>query len=63
VKCVHAKQLLQHPINISLEFLCRRTAKNSKVTIRQIIEALQQVMSTHDAEKLAITLHEIYKDS
>ncbi len=29
---------------------------------RQIIEVLQQVMSTHDAEKLAIAVLEIYED-
>jgi hypothetical protein len=29
--------------------------------IRQIIEVLQQVMCTHDAEKLAISVLEIYK--
>ena len=28
-------------------------------TLRQIIEALQQVMCTHDAEKLAISVLEI----
>jgi hypothetical protein len=31
--------------------------------LRQIIEVLQQVMCTHDAEKLAISVLEIYKDS
>jgi hypothetical protein len=30
---------------------------------RQIIEVLQQVMCTHDAEKLAISVLEIYEDS
>jgi hypothetical protein len=30
--------------------------------LRQIIEVLQQVMCTHDAEKLAISVLEIYKD-
>jgi hypothetical protein len=29
--------------------------------LRQIIEVLQQVMCTHDAEKLAISSTEIYK--
>jgi hypothetical protein len=29
--------------------------------LRQIIEVLQQVMCTHDAEKLAISVLEIYK--
>ena len=29
--------------------------------LRQIIELLQQVMCTHDAEKLAISVLEIYK--
>ena len=31
--------------------------------LRQIIEVLQQVMCTHDAEKLAISVLEICKDS
>jgi hypothetical protein len=31
--------------------------------LRQIIDVLQQVMCTHDAEKLAISVLEIYKDS
>jgi hypothetical protein len=30
---------------------------------RQIIDVLQQVMCTHDAEKLAISVLEIYEDS
>jgi hypothetical protein len=30
--------------------------------LRQIIEVLQQVMCTHDAEKLAISVLEIYED-
>ena len=30
--------------------------------LRQIIEVLQQVMCAHDAEKLAISALEIYKD-
>jgi hypothetical protein len=29
--------------------------------LRQIIEVLQQVMCTHDAEKLAISVLEIYE--
>jgi hypothetical protein len=32
-------------------------------SLRQIIEVLQQVMCTHDAEKLAISVLEMYKDS
>jgi hypothetical protein len=31
--------------------------------LRQIIDVLQQVMCTHDAEKLAISVLEIYEDS
>ena len=31
--------------------------------LRQIIEVLEQVMCKHDAEKLAISVLEIYKDS
>ena len=30
--------------------------------LRQIIDVLQQVMCTHDAEKLAIAVLEIYED-
>ena len=30
--------------------------------LRQVINVLQQVVSTHDAEKLAIAVLEIYKD-
>jgi hypothetical protein len=30
-------------------------------TLRQIIDVLQQVMCTHDAEKLAISVLEIYE--
>jgi hypothetical protein len=30
--------------------------------LRQIIDVLQQVMCTHDAEKLAISVLEIYED-
>ena len=31
--------------------------------LRQIIEVLEQVMCTHDAEKLAISVLEIYEGS
>jgi len=31
--------------------------------LRQIIEVLEQVMCTHDAEKLAISVLEIWEDS
>jgi hypothetical protein len=31
--------------------------------LRQILDVLEQVMCTHDAEKLAISVLEIYKDS
>ncbi len=33
-----------------------------KPQLRQIIDVLQQVMCTHDAEKLAISVLGIYKD-
>jgi hypothetical protein len=35
---------------------------NEEPPLRQIIEVLQQVMCTHDAEKLAISVLEIYGD-
>jgi hypothetical protein len=42
----------------------RRNAKETaEPPLRQIIEVLQQVMCKHDAEKLAISVLEIYKDS
>ena len=37
--------------------------KAAKPPLRQIIDVLQQVMCTHDAEKLAISVLEIYEDS
>jgi hypothetical protein len=42
-----------------------RCADGENVTeppLRQIIDVLQQVMCTHDAEKLAISVLEIYED-
>ena len=39
------------------------TKEAAQPPLRQIIEVLQQVMCTHDAEKLAISVLEIYKDS
>jgi hypothetical protein len=36
--------------------------EDAEPTLRQIIEVLQQVMCTHDAEKLAISVLEIYED-
>jgi len=38
------------------------TESAAEPPLRQIIEVLQQVMCTHDAEKLAISVLEIYKD-
>jgi len=35
---------------------------NEEPPLRQILEVLQQVMCTHDAEKLAISVLEIYGD-
>ena len=36
--------------------------KAAEPPLRQIIEVLQQVMCTHDAEKLAISVLEIWED-
>jgi hypothetical protein len=41
----------------------RLDANEAQPPLRQIIEVLQQVMCTHDAEKLAISVLEIYKNS
>jgi hypothetical protein len=41
---------------------CLDTASAAEPLLRQIIEVLQQVMCTHDAE-IAISVLEIYKDS
>ena len=38
------------------------TESAAEPPLRQIIEVLQQVMCTHDAEKLAISVLEIYED-
>jgi hypothetical protein len=38
------------------------TESATEPPLRQIIEVLQQVMCAHDAEKLAISALEIYKD-
>jgi hypothetical protein len=40
----------------------RREAERAEPTLRQIIDVLQQVMCAHDAEKLAISVLEIYED-
>ncbi|MFZ0011857.1 MAG: hypothetical protein WAL97_08135 [Halobacteriota archaeon] len=37
-------------------------AERGEPPLRQIIDVLQQVMCTHDAEKLAISVLEIYED-
>jgi len=42
---------------------CRDAESAAEPPLRQIIDVLQQVMCTHDAEKLAISVLEIYKDS
>ena len=39
------------------------TGQAAEPPLRQIIEVLQQVMCKHDAEKLAISVLEIYKES
>ena len=42
----------------------RRDAESAaEPPLRQIIEVLQQVMCTHDAEKLGISVLEIYEES
>ncbi|MGB9371857.1 MAG: hypothetical protein WCB79_08020 [Halobacteriota archaeon] len=38
----------------------RANAEAGEPPLRQIIEVLQQVMCTHDAEKLAISVLEVY---
>jgi hypothetical protein len=38
-------------------------AERGEPPLRQIIDVLEQVMCIHDAEKLAISVLEIYKDS
>ena len=40
----------------------RANAQKREPPLRQIIDVLQQVMCTHDAEKLAISVLEIYED-
>ena len=40
----------------------RTRVDSEEPPLRQIIEVLEQVMCTHDAEKLAISVLEIYKD-
>jgi hypothetical protein len=40
----------------------RANVKTAEPPLRQIIDVLQQVMCTHDAEKLAISVLEIYDD-
>jgi hypothetical protein len=44
----------------AVQQLCRGTVKSP---FRQIIEVLQQMMRTHDAEKLPISVLQIYEDS
>jgi hypothetical protein len=41
----------------------RLDAEMAEPPLRQIIDVLQQVMCTHDAEKLAISVVGIYEDS
>jgi hypothetical protein len=43
--------------------LLSATKSAAEPPLRQIIEVLQQVMCPHDAEKLAISVLEIYEDS
>ena len=40
----------------------RLDAESAAPPLRQIVDVLQQVMCAHDAEKLAISVLEIYKD-
>ena len=41
----------------------RANSNAAEPPLHQIIDVLQQVMCTHDSEKLAISVLEIYKDS
>jgi hypothetical protein len=58
------EQLAQMLTTFVISILARplSAARTEEPPLRQIIEVLQQVMCTHDAEKLAISVLEIYED-
>jgi hypothetical protein len=57
-----AQTLTAFVMSILTEPHRRRDAERAEPPLRQIIDVLQQVMCTHDAEKLAISVLEIYDD-
>jgi hypothetical protein len=57
-----AQTLTAFVMSILTEPHRRRDAERAEPPLRQIIDVLQQVMCTHDAEKLAISVLEIYED-
>jgi len=57
-----AQTLTAFVMSILTEPHGRRGAERAEPPRRQIIAVLQQVMCTHDAEKLAISVLEIYED-
>ena len=57
-----AQTLARNVISILIEPHRRLDAENAEPPLRQIIEVSQQVMCTHDAEKLAISLLEVYEE-
>ncbi len=56
-----AQTLTAFVMSILTEPRRRRDAERAEPPLRQIIDVLQQVMCTHDAEKLAISVLEIYE--
>jgi hypothetical protein len=57
-----ARTLVAFVISIRTEPRGRLDAERAEPPLRHIIGVLQQVMCTHDAEKLAISVLEIYED-
>ena len=57
-----AQTLTAFVMSILTEPRRRRDAERAEPPLRQIIDVLQQVMCTHDAEKLAISVLEIFGD-
>jgi hypothetical protein len=58
-----AQTLTAFVLSILTEPHRRRDAERAEPPLRQIIEVLQQVMCTHDAAKLAISVLQIYDGS
>jgi len=58
-----AQTLTAFVMSILTEPHRRRDAEKAEPPLRQIIDVLQQVMCAHDAEKLAISVLEIYEGS